>query len=479
MNSLLSDRDFMPRELYPLTDYSPEPYTPKPYIVPASIERTHDLPRYGMPRSLDSVVEGEAKDYIVGVVIGSIIILLVAVCWFMVIICLRIAGRNRVGFLAGRFQKPSFASLAESDGVEVVIGNEGEEHRDSSVEKTKEEKKYYRKVWVARIVFIISGLFVIVAGGLFYGKGVVAFKRSIDEVSSGLQLVQNTALTAINVTDSVLQAQDEVESGLDRAGDAENTDQSICQPSSAIGDQIVIAYNNLRAQIGDVRSSLDGTLSSFGDDLEQLVSLTEDVNNSLDTANIFFFILIAITCVIIILIVIMVSGVFFAANGFSNCFTRCVTNAVLLPIFIFFLFLSWVFATLFLVASLAGADFCVQPDQFVQLVLDKNADKFNGIIFGFIIYYVSGCTMLPAGEDEIRGITTQIRIALNTAHRFTDALQNQTVPEIQEFCGLTDSTATALQDAATFIHEATHVLDRSLIGVRDILSCRESILFVR
>lgn len=111
------------------------------------------------------------------VVIGSIIILLVAVCWFMVIICLRVAGRNRVGFLAGRFQKPSFASLVEYDGVEVVIGNEGEEYRDSSVEKTKEEKKYYRKVWVARIVFIISGLFVIVAGGLFYGKGVVAFKR--------------------------------------------------------------------------------------------------------------------------------------------------------------------------------------------------------------------------------------------------------------------------------------------------------------
>ncbi len=100
----------------------------------------------------------------------------------------------------------------------------------------------------------------------------------------------------------------------------------------------------------------------------------------------------------------------------------------------------------------------------------------NLTLFSFCF---KGCTILPSGEDEIREITTQVRIALNAAHRFTDALQNQTVPEIQQFCGLTNSTATALQDAAFLIHEATHVLDRSLIGVRDILSCRESIFVLQ
>lgn len=63
--------------------------------------------------------------------------------------------------------------------------------------------------------------------------------------------------------------------------------------------------------------------------------------------------------------------------------------AILWPLFIFFLVLSWIFATVFLVASLAGADFCFSPDKYVEDVLNSMEDQFDGIIFGFIVYYVS------------------------------------------------------------------------------------------
>lgn len=85
----------------------------------------------------------------------------------------------------------------------------------------------------------------------------------------------------------------------------------------------------------------------------------------------------------------MLVGVFFAWKGISNCLTKFIQFALLWPLFIFFLILSWIFATLFLVFSLAGADFCVSPDQYVQAILDKDADMFDGIIFGFVVFYVS------------------------------------------------------------------------------------------
>lgn len=38
--------------------------------------------------------------------------------------------------------------------------------------------------------------------------------------------------------------------------------------------------------------------------------------------------------------------------------TKCITAAVIWPIFTLLLILSWILSTVFLIASLAGADFC-------------------------------------------------------------------------------------------------------------------------
>ena len=219
---------------------------------------------------------------------------------------------------------------------------------------------------------------------------------SLDEVRAGIILVQDTATTAIEVTDNVFKAQEDIATGMNLEGTGVESGQSICGATTAVSDQIQIIYNDLQAQVDELTSMVQGTLASFGTDLEELIALTEEMESSLDSANIFFYILIAISVIIVSLIVVMITGVFFSAKGHSNCFTRFITNAVLWPVFIFFLILFWAFATLFLVASLAGADFCVQPDEYMQAVLNRNQDKFDGVIFGFIIYYISVSIMLFA-----------------------------------------------------------------------------------
>ena len=140
------------------------------------------------------------------------IILLVAVVWFFVIVCLRIAGQKRVGFFAGRFVLPeketlqSFNEVEEKGGVEVVMEKEQAPDDDDNyikesipVDETSgafnegsvkahADKKFKRKVFAVRALFIMSGIIVIVSGCLFYGKGVASFKTSLNEVRSGIDV---------------------------------------------------------------------------------------------------------------------------------------------------------------------------------------------------------------------------------------------------------------------------------------------------
>lgn len=118
---------------------------------------------------------------------GSVIILIIALVWFMAIIGLKIAGQKRVGFLAGRLENTEASNLATSGGVEVVMENEEYAHGekgegfDKSVAAQKNDgevdKRFKKKVWAVRAAFVISGICVITCAGLFYGKGVVSFKK--------------------------------------------------------------------------------------------------------------------------------------------------------------------------------------------------------------------------------------------------------------------------------------------------------------
>ena len=203
------------RELYPMLNWTDSNYTPAEYIAPGAIEQTHNQPRWGHTNNLGALIDANseetAQDYVLGVIIGAMVILIVALVWFFAIVVLKIMGEKKVGFLAGRLVRPvDLNNLPDTQqaGVEVVIENEGEEQPlnkeagaenevDEAVPVTNNnhefspaEKRFNRKVWAVRIMFVLSGILVMISGGLFYGKGVVSFKNSIDEVRFGLDLVQ-------------------------------------------------------------------------------------------------------------------------------------------------------------------------------------------------------------------------------------------------------------------------------------------------
>jgi len=179
------------RHLYPLLNYTEEDYKAPQYEASRSIFRAHNQPRFSHNDDFGDLLSGntdQQKDYIIGVLTGAIIILCVALLWFALILGLRIAGQNRVGFLSGRLVKYT----EENGAIEVEINEEeGDDDIiiDGPIVQHAIDKVFFkRKVTAVRLMFVISGIVVIAAGGVFYGKGVVSFRRSFSEVRKGIDV---------------------------------------------------------------------------------------------------------------------------------------------------------------------------------------------------------------------------------------------------------------------------------------------------
>eukprot|EP00804_Cyclotella_cryptica_P028320 CCRYP_013192-RC/>CCRYP_013192-RC protein AED:0.03 eAED:0.03 QI:643/1/1/1/1/1/6/298/517 len=386
---------------------------------------------------------------------------------------LKIAGQKKVGFLAGRLVRPSAITPMEL-GVEVMIENEDgtgpnlfNEH-DQLVQKS-----FKRKVIAVRSVFVIFGIFTIVAGILFYLKGVTAFKTSLNEIYEGIDLIQETAYRAINVTDSVILIQDEIDAEVKPSIELEASGQPVCMVTNdELSTQIREAWAFLVSNIQDLKSLVEKNLGSFSDDLRRLIELTNEVEDSLTSADIVFYILIAISIFIIGFILVMLAEVVFASLGISNVCTRCITNAVIWPIFTLLLILAWILSTVFLISSLAGADFCVAPDAYTISVVERYKSEFKSAIFAFVLFYISGCTVRPAAEDEIIAIWNTIKLVNQYAHKLSELIGGIDPATIAAICGVDETEAQTLQRIANFMHSLSHAINRAMIGVIDLLSCK-------
>jgi len=393
------------RLLYPLLEYNETYFTPPSYIPKTIVNDAHSRPRFGSSNLLDGVIDGnrdETRDYVTGVIMGSIIIAIVAIVWFMAIICLKIAGAKRVGFLAGRFTRPSSGIEKEEDGgVEIVLEQDQQwdevnneelpptNHSSSATTPDPDPqamKNFGIRVGVVRSVFVLSGIAVIISGGLFYGKGAVSFRHAIHDVHQGIDMAQEIGEKAMLLAENVTAAADDVE---EQIQPQENEGEQICGLDSELTTQIRSLYNELNANVDQLKATLEENVGSISSDIQDVMNTLEDVEKYLEWSDIFFTVLIIITVVIITLIVAMLVGVVFAWQGVSNSFTKCIQYALIWPLFIFSLVLSWIFATLFLAAGLAGADFCVTPDKYVEDFLYAHEDMFDGMLFGFLIYYVT------------------------------------------------------------------------------------------
>lgn len=101
--------------------------------------------------------------------------------------------------------------------------------------------------------------------------------------------------------------------------------------------------------------------------------------------------MVLVMCIMIVLIFIMIIGVVFAAYEIENCFTCFMRRVVLLPIFILQVILATLFAAIFFISALGGADFCITPNAHAIQLTSKIAagDESLSPLFAMLIFYLS------------------------------------------------------------------------------------------
>ena len=172
------------RSLYPLLQYNESSFIPEPYVPPRIIQDAHQQPRFGRPNNLDGVFNGvqqQTREYVTGVIIGSLIIAIVAIVWLFAIVCLKIAGPQRVGFFSGRFVRPT-ANPEQKTSCEADIVVEGEKSWNDAVvmdegnetlptitmggetQSPQTSMNFGRRVLVVRVLFVLSGIAVLISG---------------------------------------------------------------------------------------------------------------------------------------------------------------------------------------------------------------------------------------------------------------------------------------------------------------------------
>jgi len=451
------------RALGELLRYVPDDYTAPTYTATNQVQGMHQWPRFGWTNQItDAFQEEQRNEYIKGVAIGSIITLLVFIVWALILVCLRCAGK-RVGCASGRPRKPREPRVA---------GSITEESYQKNMNSWKAAvRKYERRLLVSRIIFLLAGLGVIVSSILFFVLGVGSLVNSLGDVQNSIGETEGILTQLHNLTGSFIDQS--VQANADRDDFVETTESVCTRAVDAAVDNLV--GEDVQQQIASVISTVDAideslreTLTDLQGDLDEAITLTSDINNSLDNAYPFLYATAAVMAVAVILALCLMIEVILAWRGrkMRNCFVSCMKNAVILPIFFLFILLSWLFASVFQLVAIGGSDFCVNPDATVEFVLGKYVeDKMSPVLFAYLTYYLR--CQADVEPFEIIAEANPLWESIDAVHDFIEYVENN-AGAVNGVCG---GSASPIQNIANILQSSLHAFNGLLIIALNLLKC--------
>jgi hypothetical protein len=156
--------------------------------------------------------------------------------------------------------------------------------------------------------------------------------------------------------------------------------KELCASKPFIGDiiqPIMKDFDESMNEIEEYSQVLRASLSSSNQAMDTIVTVTNEVETGVDTAQKWFIVCVWISTLFFVVVVAMLVCTAFVANDTYNCFTKTITT-IGWPLFSILLFLVWVFSSLFLATSLSGSDICVSPDEVVFAALNDGFRDTQG-----------------------------------------------------------------------------------------------------
>ena len=221
---------------------------------------------------------------------------------------------------------------------------------------------------------------------------------SLNDAFDTTEVVKKLVQGAIELIDSVLGNQAESESNVETILTEVNSicpavrdplctdiyNASTCNFTGVFDGEVL---SDFVAFWADAKSVAYDELEQSRSDLEELLTVVNDMNNNGDTFNWAFYCSMAFSLALAFLCLCVLLGACFRLSRVTKCFQ----NYIFVPTFTLLVVLSWIFSMVFVIGSIGLADMCVDsPDSRMISLLEKFKSDFSPLIFRFIIFYISG-----------------------------------------------------------------------------------------
>lgn len=338
-------------------------------------------------------------------------------------------------------------------------------------------RKFNRRVRMIRTIFLLAGVGVLVATALFYAKGLMSLKNSLEDTQATLSYGESILDDAHNLTTSYIDTRKNVQEEVDNM---RYSADEFCPTNLGALERLNLTTNQtelLQQRVASIRDSLgnlgDMLMNEFEDLEKDLTNMMNDVaaaNDALDDAYPFLWAGTGAVGGQIVITVCLMAEVIMASRGLKmqhGC-AKCMRNAVILPLFFLFTILAWLFASLFLLAAISGSDVCVDPDKNMLTYLNGMVARgeYSEVLIDYFAYFVK--CIESARPIEIPKEAVLVYDALGAVHNFTEYLASEESVAADVCTPIGADLITSLSD---LVHAELHGVGRLFNGIMQLMQC--------
>lgn len=338
-------------------------------------------------------------------------------------------------------------------------------------------RQFNRRVRLIRTTFLLAGVGILVSTALFYAKGLMSLKNSLESTQSTLEYGGSILEEAHNLTTSYLAVRRNVKEEVDNL---RYTAQEFCPTGLGILESLNLTSNqtgplqeqvlSIGSSLGDLGDMLEDEFESLQDDLEQMMTDVDQASSSLDSAYPFLWAGAGAVGAQIIITLCLMAEVIAASRGrkMKHGCAKCMRNVIILPLFFLFTVLAWLFASLFLLAAISGSDFCINPDKNIYTYLNAMVEqgRYSEVLVDYLAYFVK-CVEARKPVD-ISESAEKVMTALGSVHNFTEYWGSDESVAI-DVC--TPVGAGLIKSLSSLVHTELHGVEELFSGLIDLMSC--------
>lgn len=439
------------------------PFEPRPFENTASIRFWHvHSARYGNSNNITMLISGsqsDAEEYLRGLLASSITIFSLAVLWCLVLVGFKCLGPYGVGWLSGKHVPLPPKPLEEAFAKE-------EEFQEASTTWEQRYKKLLLSRKIMKGFVVVAGLGIVASAIMLSVKGVDSLIQTLDGADTVINEATRLMKEGVILIDSVIYSQDQLVIDTKDAWDAINemcpqvrepvctniTDVASCNFQGIIEN--TEGMTEFLSFIANTRSLVIDQLNDSRNDLIESIEFANSIGDISETFQWAFWCSLAFSLATAVLSLFFVFRAIWPPTKSSRCSCR---NIFVIPCFVLFVTLSWIFAIVFVIGSVGLADMCFNsPDENMKALLSRMQDFFSPLIYKSIIFYISGCPVNLIAPEAV----DFLKFLVIFFESIQGAMQDLDGQFISDVCG---------QESGNSALQATELVSSTVCGAADLV----------